>query len=198
MNSFEEKCRRLYETRLLEYTARTDEQLSEYENQLLEAGGQLASEKIRFESRVRRLRLACHQWKTEFQSEIHMKYKDLVSVMESKYLQEVERLLGSLSEAHNQLNRAQQSLLIKEKEIIELKKQSSKGNNNIANNSVPMSSRLESLLKLWNGLNTPSDERVQILAALLDCAQPTQELIRRYEDVQMKLTSKLPIMQVRL
>lgn len=36
MRSFEEKCRRLYDTRLSEYVERTDQQLSEYEEQLLQ------------------------------------------------------------------------------------------------------------------------------------------------------------------
>ena len=57
MRAFEEKCRRLYDTRLVEYIARSDEQLDGYEEQLLEAGSQLASEKLRYESRVRRLKV---------------------------------------------------------------------------------------------------------------------------------------------
>ena len=36
MRAFEEKCRRLYETRLTDYIERTDQQLSEYESQLLQ------------------------------------------------------------------------------------------------------------------------------------------------------------------
>ena len=38
---------------------------------------------------------------------------------------------------------------------------------------------MTSVLKLWQGLGTPAEERVQILAALLDSAQPTAELTRR-------------------
>lgn len=57
MLAFEEKCRRLYDTRLLDYIAKTDEQLDGYEDQLLEAGSQLASERLRYESRVRRLKV---------------------------------------------------------------------------------------------------------------------------------------------
>jgi hypothetical protein len=57
MQAFEEKCRRLYDTRLQEYIVKTDEQLDSYEDQLLEAGSLLAAEKLRFESRVRRLKV---------------------------------------------------------------------------------------------------------------------------------------------
>jgi hypothetical protein len=35
LHSFEEKCRRLYDTRLLDYIAKTDEQLDEYEEQVI-------------------------------------------------------------------------------------------------------------------------------------------------------------------
>jgi len=41
MKSFEEKCRRLYDTRLAEYTERTDGQLSEYEDELMKQGNGL-------------------------------------------------------------------------------------------------------------------------------------------------------------
>ena len=36
MKAFEDKCRRLYDTRLTEYVERTDQQLTEYEEQLLQ------------------------------------------------------------------------------------------------------------------------------------------------------------------
>jgi hypothetical protein len=41
MHAFEEKCRRLYDTRLQEYISKTDELLDGYEDQLLEAGSQV-------------------------------------------------------------------------------------------------------------------------------------------------------------
>ena len=43
MRSFEEKCRRLYDTRLREYEERTDRQLAEYEQALLEVQIQISS-----------------------------------------------------------------------------------------------------------------------------------------------------------
>jgi hypothetical protein len=86
MRSFEEKCRRLYDTRLSEYVERTDQQLSEYEEQLLQVGGNLAVERARYESRLRRLKLACARWKADYQKEIQKRYNDMVSVLESRYM----------------------------------------------------------------------------------------------------------------
>lgn len=112
LRSFEEKCRRLYETRLAEYVEKTDQQLTEYEEQLLQVmliiiafsqhsvslfhvsgcpsiyrwGGALALERTRFESRIRRLKLACSSWKSDYQKEIQGKYREMVTVLESRYM----------------------------------------------------------------------------------------------------------------
>ena len=109
MRAFEEKCRRLYDTRLAEYVERTDQQLTEYEEQLLQVcsgvvyalkvtllqvGGNLAIERARFESRLRRLKLACGRWKTDYQKEIQKRYHEMVTVLESRYMR-YELALGS-------------------------------------------------------------------------------------------------------
>jgi hypothetical protein len=54
----------------------------------------------------------------------------------------------------------------------------------------------ESLLKLWQGLGTSPEEKIQVLVALLDCADPSSELTRKFESIQGKLSARLPIMQV--
>ncbi len=115
MKSFEEKCRRLYETRLAEYVTRTDVQLAEYENQLLSVGGNLALERTRFESRLRRLKLSCSRsveivvlhnvalcyiifsWKADYQKEVHVRYCELSASLEGRYLSELEALLQELA-----------------------------------------------------------------------------------------------------
>jgi len=75
VKAFEAKCKRLYDTRLADYVQKTDEQLSQYEQQLLDAGGQIATERSRFESRQRRLQIACSRWKLEYQKELHSKVR---------------------------------------------------------------------------------------------------------------------------
>ena len=59
-----------------------------------------------------------------------------------------------------------------------------------------LASMRESLLKLWQGLGTSNEEKIQVLVALLDCADPSPELTRKYEAIQAKLSARLPIMQV--
>ena len=78
VKAFEAKCKRLYDTRLADYVQKTDEQLSQYEQQLLDAGGQIATERSRFESRQRRLQIACSRWKLEYQKELHSKVCSLL------------------------------------------------------------------------------------------------------------------------
>lgn len=51
-----------------------------------QAGSAAASERLQFESRMRRLKLSCSRWKTAFQREMHAKYQDLSSAMEERYV----------------------------------------------------------------------------------------------------------------
>lgn len=106
-------------------------------------------------------------------------------------MKEVEVLLESLADANAKLTKAQNALFEKEKEILEVKKRRDTDQQLVAStgSAVSMSARLDSLLKLWQGLGTPADERIQIMAGLLDSANPTPELIKRYELAQAKLTA---------
>jgi hypothetical protein len=106
-------------------------------------------------------------------------------------MKEVELLLESLADANSKLTRAQNALFEKEKEILEVKKRRDAEQQfaSSTGQTQSMSARLDSLLKLWQGLGTPADERVRIMAGLLDSANPTPELIKRYELAQAKLTA---------
>ena len=59
-----------------------------------------------------------------------------------------------------------------------------------------LASQRDSLLKLWQGLGTPTEEKVQVLLSLLDSADYTPELARRYETIQKRLSARLPIVQM--
>ena len=52
MKQFQTKCQRLYEERLKDYVASTEDQLRRYESQLLEAGARAATEKGSLRSQV--------------------------------------------------------------------------------------------------------------------------------------------------
>ena len=78
---------------------------------------------------------------------------------------EVELLLESLADANSKLTRAQSSLLAKEKEILEMRRRHEAElaqSNQSVGTGPPITVRLETLLKLWQGLGTPSEERVQV------------------------------------
>lgn len=82
---FEEKCRKLYETRLIDYAEKTSAQIAAYEDKLLEVGSVLAAEKNQFESRLRRIKLSCSRWKISYQGEIHNRYRDMTGALEERY-----------------------------------------------------------------------------------------------------------------
>jgi hypothetical protein len=43
-------------------------------------------ERTRFESRIRRLKLACGKWKNDYQNEVQNRYREMVTVLESRYM----------------------------------------------------------------------------------------------------------------
>jgi hypothetical protein len=53
----------------------------------------------------------------------------------------------------------------------------------------------ESLTSQWAELKTPPAERVEALAALLDAALPSPQLLARFEFLQGKLADRVPIAQ---
>ena len=61
LKAFEDKCKRLYETRLIEYAEKTQSKIDEYENQLLDAATTVTEGKAQFESRLRRIKLSCNR-----------------------------------------------------------------------------------------------------------------------------------------
>ena len=93
LRRFEEKCRRLYDTRLKEYCEKTDQQMTHYEEQLLQVGSTLAIERGRVEGRQRRMKLACHRWKIEYQKDVDERYREMSAALETKYMDEVQSLL---------------------------------------------------------------------------------------------------------
>ena len=52
----------------------------------LQVGGNLALERARFESRLRRLKLSCGRWKADYQKEIMGRYNEMVTVLETRYM----------------------------------------------------------------------------------------------------------------
>ena len=96
MKKFQAKCQRLYETRLKDYVAATEEQLRKYEAQLLEKGAEAAAEKGALRSRIRRIKIACQRWRVDYQRMIEQRYEETVSSVEERYLSEIRALQTEL------------------------------------------------------------------------------------------------------
>jgi hypothetical protein len=52
----------------------------------VQAGSELAAEKAQFESRLRRIKLACSRWKVAYQKDVHERYQQMASVLEERYM----------------------------------------------------------------------------------------------------------------
>jgi hypothetical protein len=96
MKQFQAKCQRLYETRLKDYVAATEEQLRRYEAQLLEKGAAAAAEKGALRSKIRRIKIACQRWRVDYQRMIEARYEETVSAVEERYLAEIQALQAEL------------------------------------------------------------------------------------------------------
>ena len=103
MQAYEEKCRRLYQTRLTEYIERTDSELAEYEEMLLQAGSKAAVQSARFESHLRRVKLSCSKWRADYQREVEQRYEQTAQELDQRYTGEISALTKQLAEAQGQL-----------------------------------------------------------------------------------------------
>lgn len=110
MRAFEGKCTRIYESRLREYVSQSEELFAKYENQLLESGSNMALEKHQFQSKQRRLRLACSKWKAEYQKHLHEKYTSLLNAVENRYCSEIESLLDEISNLRKNIVTVQENV----------------------------------------------------------------------------------------
>ena len=97
VRAFEEKCQQLYNGRIVEHEARTDEQMAKYHDELLALGERIALERKGVEARLRRVKLACQRWKVLFQKECHAKYREATSRLEDMYLAEITALLDQVA-----------------------------------------------------------------------------------------------------
>ena len=82
---FDDKCKKLYDQRFQTYVQRTGKKLREYETQFLEVGKQLATEKSKYTSRVKRMKIALGQWKSEYQQDIRRRYNQAAEVVQTRY-----------------------------------------------------------------------------------------------------------------
>ena len=164
MNAFEKKCRRLYDGRLTEYIERSDEQMTEYTTQLLQVGGTIAQERSRVESHNRRLKLACHQWKVEYQNDIDKKYQKTLASIEDKYIDKIKILLDE---------KARYGI-------------SSGVEQNLPNNKI----MVDHLKEQFGTLNVSAENQVLVLCSLLEASSNNTQVTSMYDFVKQKLASR--------
>ena len=119
LTMYEEKCKRLYDTRLQEYVQKTDEQIGKYEEKLLQAGVTFASERNRYESKLRRLKIAYAKWRVDYQKDMHTKYQSSLAAVEGRYTEEISKLLQELATAREVLVRAEHAAQEKERQLLD-------------------------------------------------------------------------------
>ena len=206
MRAFEEKCRRLYDTRLREYEERTDKQLSEYEQALLEVGAKGALEKAKLESQIRKLKLASSRWRVDYQRDMQRKYHDTVNMIEEKFYQEIISLHSELDEARKRIVLLENDLQSKTMEhlhgangtpgetnplTVTNPEESVESNNPLL--SSQFIAQIEKLIKLFQGLTMNPSDQVSVLLEILGYAPLNENFIECIQSVQYKLSSRLPI-----
>ncbi len=172
MTAYEKKCRRLYDERLTEYIERTDEQMTEYQTQLLQVGGAIAQERSRVESHKRRVKMACYQWKVEYQNDMERRYQKLSVALEDKYAKEMQL-------------------------VLENKMTPLDGNGNLAGSedpatltSTPTSSMVDGLVADFNDNKVPVESQVKILLDLLGKSSSNTQVTASYDFLRQKLLSR--------
>lgn len=153
--------------------------------------------------------MACSRWKLQYQSELHDKYQNVTADIESKYMSEIEILLGKLEESKAELSKTNERLhekerdLLRDKARLDNKSNLNSNQNNDSSNSngsetinLTTSQIKEELTKKWQELGTPVDERVSALASLLDTVTINPQTVAKYNATMSKLSSRLPITQM--
>jgi hypothetical protein len=206
MKQFQAKCQRLYETRLKDYVAATEEQLRRYEAQLLEKGAAAAAEKGALRSKIRRIKIACQRWRVDYQRMIEARYEETVSAVEERYLAEIKALQTELvtlrekqSTAKLELNqqnradseaRAAEVLRQREQELENSQKERERQRNTDA-----LRQMREQLRKVWAAMQTDPVDRVDFLTRVLELAPYSEELLALLQNYSSRLATQLPLLQ---
>lgn len=171
MKLFETKCKHLYDTRLKEMTDQTSRQLAQYEEHLLQSGTKAAIEREKLEGRQRRMKLACHRWKVEYQKDVDERYREMASFLENKYLDEVQ-------------------LLLEENANLAMGINADVANMNAKNGQVPVS---DMRLRIQRGCKEngfTNEELIAMLSSLLDTAQCSALMQVQYEKIMIEIKKR--------
>ena len=196
MKAFEAKCRSLYVERFDTYTEKTKKMVEEYEQHLVEQGALMAQEKAKYEGKLREMRLACGQWRTEVMSNVQGKVSEAVSALEEKYSAEIENLQEEVIRTKDELQQMTKLNIEAEgatKQAM-MKLEKVENNRKAVNTKIP--ELLNTMKKLWNGLQTPKEEQLNILINLLEKTDYSTTFQSQYDHYQSKLALQLQLTQL--
>jgi hypothetical protein len=206
MKQFQAKCQRLYEERLKDYVASTEEQLRRYESQLLEAGASAAAERGELRSKIRRIKIACQRWRVDYQRMIETRYDETVEAVEERYLAEIRALqteLVSLRQKDGEITLAMNTQARTEQELrtsAALKKreeemEEQRRERNQAKNTASLQQHREQLRKVWSAMQTDPIDKVDFLTQVLEIAPYSDTLLTHLQGYSARLAAQLPLLQ---
>jgi hypothetical protein len=201
--AFEEKCKNLYNERFRKYVKVSNKKLANYEKQLLEVGSTLASEKTKYDSRLRRVKWACLKWKRMYQTDVESRYVKSVEALENHYGAEIERLLHEVNETRSAVSDSVARLGVGEKNLLEARLSQAEhdmapsGGGLLPGDGRTTADLVHELTLAWEKQRIPPEEKVRLLTHLLNEATPNAALMRTYDDAHAKLQSRLPILEMR-
>ena len=174
LRSFENRCHRLYSGRMDDFALRTGEQLRAREEEVLELRRKAASHEERMRSRLRRTLLACHRWRSEYQTGVEREYLDVVAQLQARFEQQAGEYARQIDAAKADL--AQALAAVAELESAKEAQPSETAKLNTA-----------ALQQLWERQGLSQAEQVAKLVALLDAAEPSPELSARFLEEQQAI-----------
>jgi hypothetical protein len=206
MTAFQAKCQRLYETRLKDYVASTEQQLQRYEARLLDTSARAARDQADLRRQVRRVKIACQRWRVDYQRMVERRYEETVEAVEARYLAEVRTLQAELVLLREKTQAARAELQSRAKAEQELRGQEvvrthaeglerEQRARERERNSAALAQVREQLRKVWGAMQTDPVDRVDVLTQVLEVAPYSDALLQLLQGYSERLAAQLPLLQ---
>lgn len=203
--AFEEKCKQLYDERYKRYVSVNNKKMMSYQKQLTDTASSLSNEKSKYDSKLRRIKLGCLKWKTEYQRNISKKYEGALITLENRYSGEIERLLSELSEARAGVSKA--TRVLQENQTNYMSQRVNETNmNTLPSKTVTgqeatiakanTATLCSDLLTSWEEQRVSTEERIAHMTQLLNEISITSEFVNKYQSVQSQVVGRMPIIEL--
>ena len=174
-----------------------------YQKQLMDSAGSLTNEKSKFDSKLRRIKLGCLKWKSEYQRNVSKKYEDALITLENRYGGEIERLLSELSEARSGISKATRTIQESQSNYMS---QRLGDLNNLPSKQVTgqeatvakanTATLCSELLTSWDEQRVSTEERIAQMTQLLNEVTITSDFVHKYQSVQSQVVGRMPIIEL--